>query len=140
MQLQDAISTLRDGIDTILNCNVPYEQMDAALKLVEEKLTPNSQELVEAASEPSLWLHIDDMVDCKICSDKDKVASIRLILDEMAIKVASPNNTSRPKLPKYSAVEMEFDRWQHEHNPNDETLSEKNLKQFYNIIVGNVGR
>ena len=36
MQLQEAISTLRQGIDTILNCDVPYEQMDTALKLVEE--------------------------------------------------------------------------------------------------------
>lgn len=35
MRLQEAISTLRQGIDTILNCDVPYEQLDNALKLVE---------------------------------------------------------------------------------------------------------
>jgi len=44
VRLQEAISTLRQGIDTILNCDVPYEQMDAALKLVEEKFTSTNKQ------------------------------------------------------------------------------------------------
>lgn len=48
MQIQEAINTLRDGIQTILNCDVPYEQMDAALKLVEEKLTTTNSDYAAA--------------------------------------------------------------------------------------------
>ncbi|MFC1476756.1 hypothetical protein ACFL5S_02210 [Fibrobacterota bacterium] len=42
MQLKDAIQTLRHGIDTILNCDVSYEDMDAALIFIESKFSsPN---------------------------------------------------------------------------------------------------
>jgi len=43
MELKEAISTLRRGIDTILNCDVPSEQMYAALKIVEEKSAPTEE-------------------------------------------------------------------------------------------------
>jgi len=46
VRLQDAISTLRYGINTILNCDVPYDQMDAALKLVEEKFTSTNSKSI----------------------------------------------------------------------------------------------
>jgi len=35
----NAISILRQGIGTILTCDVPYDQLDAALKLVETQAT-----------------------------------------------------------------------------------------------------
>ena len=44
-------------------------------------------------------------------------------------------NTSNPKLPEYNAVESEFTRWWHKDGLGENSLSYRNLKQFYDIIV-----
>lgn len=58
---------------------------------------------------------------------------------EEALRSASDNKSSQ-KFPNYRSVEMEFDRWRHVNNERDDTVSEKNLRQFYHIIVENFGR
>ena len=62
----------------VAGCKFIIEQRKISKKVEADNSTSTNTESFQ-----SLWLYIDDMVNCKVCSDKDKVDGIRLILDEM---------------------------------------------------------
>lgn len=50
---------------------------------------------------------------------------------------STSTNKAMPEFPKYAEAEKEFLRWWHAKNSGDDTLSYRNMHEFYDIIVGN---
>ena len=69
--------------------------------------------------------------------DSNDRTSWERIKKELEELTKTSTNKAMPKFPKYGDAEAEFLKWWHAKNPGDNTLSYRNMHEFYDIIVGN---
>ena len=84
------------------------------------------------------------MLETEVNAFQDVFCCKRRLVAEMeawqtlkaAVLAQQTTNTASAKLPEFDHVEKDFAVWWHKENSSDRSLSYRNLKQFYDMIVG----